>query len=219
MFPVRALSRLYRGLFMAALRQLAAHQAAAVGYALADANLKPEGRNALVKHPWVVYAKTPLGGPAQVLEYLSRYTHRTAIGNERIKAITDQGQVVFTVRADEHGGKRRISLDGQTFIERFMLHVLPKGIKRIRHYGVLANGCKKTQLAQARAALAQPVPQPQALESARAFMARVARIRTHTCPKCKGPLQVVQTLAGAKYLPAPGQPAGERAPMPARGPP
>jgi hypothetical protein len=157
------------------------------------------------------------------LEYLGRYTYCTAdhtpTRNERIKAITDQGQVVFAVRADEHGGKRRISLDAEQFVARFLLHVLPKGIQRIRHYGVLANGCKKTQLAQARAALAQPVPQPQALESARAFMARVARIRTHTCPQCQGPLQVVQTLAGAKYLPAPGLPAGELAPMPARGPP
>jgi hypothetical protein len=98
-------------------------------------------------------------------------------------------------------------------------HCTDLGIRRIRHCGVLANGCKKTPLAQARAALAQPVPQAQALESARAFMARVARIRTHTCPQCKGPLQVVQTLAGAKYLPATGQPAGELAPMPARGPP
>ena len=87
------------------------------------------------KHNWVVYAKPPLGGPAQVLEYLSRYTHRTAVSNERIRAVS-QSEVAFTVRANDHGGKRRIRLDGTEFVRRFMLHVLPTGIKRIRHYGV-----------------------------------------------------------------------------------
>ena len=85
-----------------------------------------------------------------------------------------------------------------------MLHVLPKGIQRIRHYGVLANGCKKTQLAQARAALQQPPPSPLALESAQAFMQRVAAKAVHTCPQCRGPLQVVASRPGARHLPAPG---------------
>lgn len=92
----------------------------------------------------MVYAKTPLGGPAEVLDYLSCYTHRTAIGNERIKAIMAQDEVIFSVRADAHGGKRRVRLGGQEFIRRFLLHVLPSGIQRIRHYGVLANVCKRT---------------------------------------------------------------------------
>lgn len=208
LFPVRALRLVFRAKFMAELLRLA-HNAGAPR----DDNLSPQGRKALYRHAWVVYAKTPLGGPAQVLQYLSRYTHRTAIGNERIKAITADDEVVFSVRArtpgdtsgDTPGAQRHMRLPSAEFIRRFLLHVLPKGVQRIRHYGVLANGCKKTQLAQARSALQQPASSPQARESARAFMARVAGIATHTCPACKGPLHVAQTLPGLKQLPAPGQ--------------
>jgi hypothetical protein len=212
LFPVRALSAVFRGRFMQALRQRAARSNAPV-----DVNLSPAGRRALHRHAWVVYAKTPLGGPAQVLEYLSRYSHRTAIGNERIQHVTPD-EVVFTARADARGGKRRVRLPTAEFIGRLLLHVLPRGVQRIRHYGVLANGCKKAQLAQARAALQQPAPNPQAVESAQAFMARVAQAHIFTCPKCRGPLQVVQTLPGVRHLPAPGSPltavALARAPPP-----
>ena len=112
--------------------------------------LWPARQRALYRHDWVVYAKTPLGGPAQVLEYLSRYTHRTAIGNERIRAISAT-QVAFTVRANDQGGKRLERLEGDTFVGRLMQHVLPTGIKRIRHYGVLASACKGAKLGAARA--------------------------------------------------------------------
>jgi hypothetical protein len=108
-------------------------------------------------------------------------------------------EVCFTVRGDDQGGKRRLRLPTPEFIRRFLLHVLPAGIKRIRHYGVLANGCKKTQLAQARQALQQPAPNPLALESAQAFMARVAQAQIHTCPACHGPLHVAHTLAGLRH--------------------
>jgi hypothetical protein len=206
LFPVHALSTVFRAQFMAALRALAQG-----GQAPQDASLTPSGRKALMRTPWVVYAKTPLGGPAQVLEYLSRYTHRTAISNERIRAVNPK-EVRFTARADFAGGKRLITLPIEEFIGRFLLHILPGGTQRVRHYGVLANGCKKTQLAQARAALQQPAPNRQASESAQAFMARVAKVQTATCPQCKGPLQVVQTLAGVKHLPAPGQAHSPRGP-------
>ena len=212
LFPVHALSSVFRGHFMAALKALALSDPT-----LDDANLSPEGRKALYRHSWVVYAKTPLGGPAQVLDYLSRYTHRTAIGNERIKAITSGGEVIFSVRADDHGGKRQVRLAGDEFIRRFLLHVLPTGIKRIRHYGVLANGCKKTQLAKARQALGQPVLVKPALEAAQDFMARVARIDFLSCPQCKtGQLRVVQTVVGLRQLPPPGS---GLAGVQARGPP
>lgn len=212
LFPVHALSKLFRGKFMAALRQWAPRGE------VQDVNLTASGRKALVRHDWVVYAKTPLGGPAQVLEYLGRYTHRTAIGNERIQALTPEREVVFTVRADPEGGKRRVRLPIEEFIRRFLLHVLPGGVQRIRHYGVLANGCKKTQLARARASLAQPAVHKPTLETAQAFMARVARIELSRCPQCRhGSLQVVQTLPGLKHLPGPqgsrsAEPARERGP-------
>ena len=110
--------------------------------------------------------------------YLSRYTHRTAISNEQIRLINGS-QVVFTVRGDgkgdKPGAKRMVRLDGPEFVRHFMLHILPKGSKRIRHYGVLASSCKAVKLAAARAALQMPAPNPQAMECAQAFMARVAR--------------------------------------------
>ena len=156
----------------------------------------------------MVYAKTPLGGPAQVLEYLSRYTHRAAIGNERIRDVNDTG-VAFTVRADDHGAncnaKRLVRMQGTEFVRRFLLHVLPTGVKRIRHYGVLASACKGVKLAAARAALQMPAANPLALESAQAFLVRMAQMDTALCPCCKvGRLKVVASLAGLPCLPAPG---------------
>ena len=203
LFPVRALSRVFRGKFLAALSR--AHQGSDIANDPQGGKLAwSQRQRELYRHDWVVYAKTPLGGPAQTLEYLSRYTHRTAIGNERIKAVTPC-EVVFTVRADDQGGKRTERLDGDEFIRRYLLHVLPTGIKRIRHYGVLASACKTDKLNLARLALQMPSANPQALESAQAFMARVARIETMQCPCCKGgTLRVVATLAGFGRLPTAG---------------
>ncbi len=214
LFPVQALSKVFRGKFMAAL------QAARKDNRIAQ---DPQGSNAswnerqraLYQHDWVVYAKAPMGGPAQVLEYLSRYTHRTAIGKERIRAVTEQ-EVVFWARADDQGGKRSVHLAGPEFVRRFLLHVLPAGLKRIRHYGVLAAGCKANRLAQARAALGMPAPNPQALECAQDFMARVASVDVLLCPCCKmGRLRAVAQLPGLQRLPAPGASVGPAC----RGPP
>lgn len=214
LFPVHALSKVFRGKFLAALT--AAHRSGQIAR-------DPQGGDAawserqrrLYRHDWVVYAKTPLGGGAQALEYLSRYTHRTAIGNERIGAV-DAKEVRFTVRADERGAKRRIALRGEEFVRRFLLHVLPSGIKRVRHYGVLACACKAVKLAAARTALMVPVPNARAVESAQAFLQRVATIDTQSCPRCKTPgLRILQALAGQSHLPSPscaGLPRG-------RGPP
>ena len=214
LFPVQALSKVYRGKFLQSLTD--AHRSGEI-------ERDPQGdeapyrqrHRALYRHDWVVYAKAALGGPTQVLEYLSRYTHRTAIGNERIGTLTE-AQVAFTVRADDGGGKRLIRLDGAEFIGRLMLHVLPTGIKRIRHYGVLAAACKGTKLDAARQALQMPALNPQASESARDFMARVARAEVLQCPCCKlGRLRCVAQLAASRHLPVPGSPM-----MPAnRGPP
>ena len=214
LFPVPALSKVFRGKFMAALCK--AHQCQLIERdPQCDVLAWAERQRALYRHDWVVYAKTPLGGPAQVLEYLSRYTHRTAIGNERIKTITPE-EVAFTVRADAQGGKRRVRLRGAEFVRRFLLHVLPLGLKRIRHYGVLASACKTDKLKQARLALRMPPINPKAAESAQAFMARVAKLEVMQCPFCKaGTLKVVATLAGRWTLPSPGT----NMPGPARGPP
>jgi hypothetical protein len=133
-----------------------------------------ERRRRLLRHDWVVYAKTQLGRPAEVLAYLSRYTHRTAISNERIVAIR-HSEVLVRVRADNSGGKRAIKMPGAVFIGRFLQHVLPPGLKRIRHYGLLSSAHKRERLAQAR----------QALEAATDFFQRVTQKDISRCPCCE----------------------------------
>ena len=183
LFPVHALSRVFRGKFTQALAQ--AGELAALPRDPADTALARAQRvQALHRHDWVVYAKTPLAGPAAVLDYLARYTHRTAIGNERLVAIA-QDKVLLRVRADEQGGKRVIAMPGEQFIARLLAHVLPPGFKRIRHYGLLAPAAKTERLALARKLLAMPAANPQAREDARAFMRRVAAIDVECCPHCK----------------------------------
>jgi hypothetical protein len=214
LFPVHALSKVFRGKFMAALS--VAHKSSSI-------ERDPQGQAApwcerqkqLYKHHWVVYAKTPLGGPAQVLEYLSRYTHRTAISNERIRAINET-EVAFNVRADDKGGKRLVRLKGEEFVRRFLLHVLPTGVKRIRHYGVLASSCKKVKLDAARLALQVLPINAHAIESAQAFMVRIAMINVLLCPCCKvGGLHVAAVMQGQTHLPAPGTTVAAKS----RGPP
>ena len=115
-----------------------------------------------------------MGGPAQVLEYLSRCTHRSVIGNERSRAISADA-VAFTVRADEQGAKRSVRMPGTEFVRRFLSHVLPSGVKRFRHYAELAAACKARKLEQACQASQLPQSDPKAIESAKDFMARWQR--------------------------------------------
>lgn len=183
LFPVHALSRVLRAKFMHALAQ--AGDSGALPRDPADtATARAQRVRSLRRHDWVVYAKTPLAGPAAVLDYLARYTHRTAIGNERLVAIAGD-QVRFRVRADNTGGKRTVAMDAQQFVGRLLQHVLPPGFKRIRHYGLLAPAAKAERLTLARKLLAMPAPNPQAREDAQAFMRRVAAIEIESCPRCR----------------------------------
>ena len=132
-----------------------------------------------------------------MLEYLGRYTHRVAISNERIIAI-GQREVAFRVRVNGQGGgkKRTLRLAGTEFIERFVQHVLPRGFKRIRHYGLLGAAHKSARLAAARTALAAPAPQPAVIESVAAFMQRVARFEWAACTHCRlGQFKLLQAIA------------------------
>lgn len=182
LFPVKALSKVFRGKFVAALK--AAYQDGTFAAAGIDERAWCAMLTRLYAHQWVVYAKQPLGGPAQVLEYLARYTHRVAISNERIVGV-DHDEVAFRVRSDTTSGKHRtLRMPGTEFIDRFLKHVLPTGFKRIRHYGLLAPARKASRLALARSALDAPVPQPAVIESVEAFMRRVARIEWGACPHC-----------------------------------
>ena len=182
LFPVHALSKVFRGKFLDALQH--ASKAGELAHDPANTPALLEDRlTALNRHDWVVYAKTPLAGPELVLDYLSRYTHRVAVSNERIVAVDANG-VRLRVRADNHGGKRTVLIDGPTFIARFLQHVLPPGFKRIRHYGLLSPAVKTVRMAAARAALAMPAPNAQAQEDAAAFLKRVAGIDAARCPHC-----------------------------------
>ena len=192
LFPVRALSNVFRGKFIAGLDALRRQ-----GHLpdILDPAVWSVLKRSLHAHDWVVYAKQPLGGPQAVLDYLGRYTHRVAISNERIVGITSE-QVAFRVRSDVEGKKRVLRLPGGEFIARFLLHVLPGGFKRIRHYGLLSPARKKLGLAAARSALAVPPPETAIVESVAAFLRRIARLESMACPHCGG-----QFLVAASLLP------------------
>jgi hypothetical protein len=130
------------------------------------------------------------------LEYLSRYTHRVAISNERLVSLID-GAVTFRVRDNDHPGKKkREQLPADTFIQRFLQHVLPSGFKRIRHYGILASCHKREKLAQCRLALHMPEPQMAVIESVQAFMLRVQKLDLTRCRKCStGVMHVIAAIA------------------------
>ena len=137
--PVRVLSRVFRGKFLAGLRALAAKGK------LALPDLRP-----LYAKDWVVYAKPPFGGPEQVLKYLARYTHRVAISNLRLVRL-EGGNVTFRMRDYAEGGKEKhLTLSAAEFLRRFVQHVLPKGFMKIRHYGLLASRQREMRLRQAR---------------------------------------------------------------------
>jgi hypothetical protein len=183
LFPIAALSRVFRGKFVAALK--AAHQGGKLrGEALLTDAAWGDLLARLYDHAWVVYAKHSLGGPEQVLDYLGRYTHRMAISNERILRM-DADTVSLRVRDSAHGKRRRtLSVPAQTFIERILLNVLPKGFKRIRHCGLLGPVGKAAKLAQARAALSAPTPDATVVESVEQFIGRINRIEWLRCTHC-----------------------------------
>lgn len=156
LFPVKALSKVFRGKYLAALDRLRhkgrlrfAGQSATLADPLAWAHLCSE----VCRTPWVVYAKPPFGGPERVLKYLSRYTHRVAISNRRIVFVGD-GTVRFEWKdyADRNA-RKEMTLDAGEFLRRFLMHVVPRGFMRIRHYGLLANCRRRQKLARSRALL------------------------------------------------------------------
>src|SRR5450631_1634062 len=196
--PVRVLSRLFRGLFLAKLR--AAHQAGRLKFFgvhadLDDARAFKAYLSPLRKIEWVVYAKRPFGGPKAVLAYLSRYTHRVAISNRRLVSTDDTG-VTFKYkdyRIEGPGRYKTMTLATDEFIRRFLIHVLPKGFHRIRHYGLLASANRAANIAHARKVLAVPSPpkQPKTPEAA----ADEPRVLPRPCPCCGRRMMIIETFA------------------------
>ncbi|MGC1955245.1 MAG: transposase, partial [Gammaproteobacteria bacterium] len=191
--PVRVLSRLFRRLFLAELRS--AFEAGDLGFfgelaQLAEPAAFARRLRELRRVEWVVYAKPPFGGPEKVLAYLGRYTHRVAIANSRIVSVTDDA-VAFRWKDYRHHGKAKImTLAAAEFIRRFLLHSLPDGFHRIRHYGFLANGHRAAKLALCRRLLDVPVakrPADQVQDT------RPPR-GPERCPCCGGAMVVLSVL-------------------------
>lgn len=206
LFPVQALSKVFRGKYIALLSQ-AREDGRLARSNLADPTAWQDLLRQLRRHDWVVYAKQPLGGPGQVLEYLARYTHRVAISNDRLVSL-ENGVVGLRVRDRANLGKRRVEqVPAAQFIGRFLLHVLPAGFKRIRHYGVLASTRKRQQIERCRQALETPAPQPAVIETVQAFLRRVCGVELACCPQCgQAAMRLQQALAPVMSHPCPRGP-------------
>ena len=208
--PVRVLSRLFRGRLLAMLAE--AHAQDRLRFfgdhaALAD---KPAFKRFLAplrRREWVVYIKEPFAGPEQVLRYLSRYTHRVAISNRRLVA-ADANTVAFRwkdYRIDRPDRWKTMTLSPHEFIRRFLMHVLPKGFHRIRHYGLFANGNRAANVARSRELLAA-MPRVVEPEKEQAAAPDEPRMQPCTCPRCGARMIIIEVFARGcepRYRPAP----------------
>lgn len=191
--PVQVLRHLFRGKFLARLK--AAYQAGQLMLAGSVDSLRDPAEfrqllGTLYRQPWVVYAKPPFGGAEQVYRYLGRYTHRVAISNSRLVALTAD-RVTFRYKDYADGARQKqMTLDADEFLRRFLLHVLPKGFVRIRHYGLLAGRNVDTKLAECRRLLGVVV-EPNDLEPTAESTAAdgAAEGECLRCPNCSAPLR------------------------------
>ncbi|MFL6302318.1 MAG: IS91 family transposase [Candidatus Sulfotelmatobacter sp.] len=186
--PVRVLSRVFRGKFVAGLKRLFHwNQLRFYGacQTLSDRKAFAAFLRTLFREEWVVYAKPPFGGPQHVLQYLARYTHRVAISNHRLLNMTDT-EVTFRWKDYAHGNKHRVmTLTHQEFLRRFLQHVLPTGFPRIRYFGFLANRRRRPLLPLCRRLLAA-APPPEAISA--------PAVSFHRCPWCQTPMRIVERL-------------------------
>src|SRR5882672_327487 len=221
LLPVRVLSRLFRRLFLELL--VDTHAAGRLAFFGEIAGLRR--REAFAAHlaplrrkNWFVYAKPTFAGPEAVLAYLARYTHRVAIANSRLVAV-DERDVTFRYKDYRRNGQARyrtMSLAADEFIRRFLLHVLPKGFHRIRHYGLLASPGCKANIARARVLIAAPMPHVDPpVEHGADPAAGLAADHRSPCPCCGGRMIIVETFerCGAPRAP-PSPDAGVRPAMP-----
>ena len=188
--PKQVLSKVFRGKFTDGLRDLFRRKKLAFHGSLQwlqEPRSFARFLHTLHRHDWVVYVKKPFGGPEHVLHYLARYTHRVAISNHRLLGMED-GKVSFRWKDYAHGGKqRKMVLAVEEFIRRFLLHVLPKGFVRIRHYGWMANRCRRKCAALCRTLLGQEAEQPETMPASDITASR-------QCPFCGGVVEVVEMI-------------------------
>jgi len=214
--PVRVLSRLFRRLFLEQLSD--AHRAGTLQFfgehqSLAEAKTFADWLKPLRQIDWVVYAKRPFAGPDAVLAYLSRYTHRVAIANSRLIALNEQG-VTFKwkdYRAKERYRHKTMTLTSDEFMRRFLLHVLPAGFHRIRHYGLIANTTRKDNLARARELLmVEKTIETADAETNDADTADGSDASvTYVCPDCGAPMIIIDTFMRGQLPRAPPVRVGE----------
>jgi len=197
LFPVCALSEVFRAKYLEFLaRARRRGELCFNGKAgeLADEQAFDAFLARLKQHDWVIYSKPPFEGPRHVIAYLGRYTHRIAISNDRIVAIEDD-RVLFRWRDYRDACKiKTMSLEATRFIRRFLLHVLPSGFMRIRHYGLLANRHRRKKLALCRKILNQSEPEPRPKETAEAIMLRLTGRDIRACPHCRNGHLVVTAI-------------------------
>lgn len=188
--PVRVLSRLFRKKFLALIEEIYAQGKLTLCGRLLHLRDRPAWEATMAplrKREWVVYSKPPFGGARQVLKYLARYTHRVAISNQRILSIAD-GHVRFRWKDYAHGHKQRVmTLEAGEFIRRFLLHVIPRGFVRVRHYGFLANRLRKAKLELAHRLLRQsPIQEPSQSPSLPGDLdSKSGDDGDPLCPRCK----------------------------------
>ena len=215
--PVRVLSQLFRRLFLEKLSD--AHRAGMQFFgehqALAETKSFSNWLKPLRQCKWVVYAKRPFAGPDAVLAYLSRYTHRVAIANSRLIVMDEQG-ITFKwkdYRAKERYRHKTMTLDPDEFIRRFLLHVLPSGLHRIRHYGLIANTGRKDNLARARELLMSSKPEDATDAETNGADTADSGDRdesaTYVCPDCGAPMVIIETFERGQLPRAPPGRIGE----------
>jgi hypothetical protein len=204
LFPVRALSIVFRAKFLAGLQR--AFNAGQLTFAGGTADLARRGAftgflGQLRTVDWVVYAKRPFAGPEQVLNYLGRYTHRVALSNDRLLDVRD-GRVRFRWKDyADHDRVKVTALDADEFLRRFLLHVVPSGFMRIRHFGLLANRTRRHTLTRCRMLLGRPPIEDAPAESVAGLMYRLTGVDLSRCPVCaEGRMQITAIVV---HLPRP----------------
>ncbi|HKW26616.1 MAG TPA: IS91 family transposase [Terriglobales bacterium] len=194
--PIQVLRRVFRGKFVAGLRSAFQHGQLHLSgdlALLAQTKIFASWLRPLFRKHWIVYSKPPFGGPEHVLHYLGRYTHRVAISNHRLVSLAD-GQVTFRWRDSAHHNEQKLmTLSRDEFLRRFLLHLLPKGFVRIRHFGFLANRRRSTLLPLCFAAL-DSIPPPIHLELSADPPSRDLRL----CPHCGAPMVIVERLTATQ---------------------
>lgn len=192
LFPVKAMSEVYRAVFIKEMNRLVA--AKALTLTTEQQDVYPELVRQLWKQPWVVYAKKPFGGPQQVVNYLAAYTHKVALTNQRLLSCSSEGEVVLRYKNYRNGQQQTMSLSAKELIRRFEQHILPRGFTKIRSYGYLANRGRQTNLKAVTTVLKIPAHPPSCKTPWQVRLYEMYGVRYNECSCChKTSMVLLQT--------------------------